>query len=442
MTKTPFSITFTRKQILSWAIYLAFTLSFLIPYQTERYVFRESLSIDLLYRVVGSRLMADGKPAYFTHWTDIKDHPERYYHPVPRSSQKINGITVTPGFLWLNSIFNEVDFCRTMEYWFYFQLALLYLTGMVLLVHFKNIRQKILAAAVLIPFFVCSRNFMIHLHSAQVYIIYAFIFTLVYVLLKSTYTWKYVALGALITLAAWLKPFFIVLFIPFLVQRNTAVIKGALPALFLLLIHALAFHHIDYWKEYLSAMPLYAEDIPISPRIDFMQRFAPPFPVPDCIFPMRYPDLHPLTSSGLKTMEYYYLRFGGNYTGTTAYAAAALLMIGIITFVTRKRKPTDDQLLAMLFLFYLTVELFSPTLRFGYYVVQWLAPAVIIISGYRQSKIAAIGMIAGLLINHGYVPFPDVYEGSFGEALMVASLVFFVLWPTKPYKESVGVVAL
>jgi hypothetical protein len=39
---------------------------------------------------------------------------------------------------------------------------------------------------------------------------------------------------------------------------------------------------------------------------------------------------------------------------------------------------------------------------------------------------AAILMLAGLIINNGYVPFESVHLGSVGESLMILSLAYFI----------------
>jgi hypothetical protein len=409
------------------AIYLVYIIAFSFSLQNYQYTFNNSTSIDMLYRVVGSRLMVDGKSPYYDKWQAGKPDAARFYHPIPRYSQKINGVTVTPAILWMNSAFANENFCRTRNIWFNIQIGALFLCGLIMLISFRNFWQKLIALVAFVAFFVFSRNFYLHLHSAQVYVFYALIFCGLFLLLKSKVDRKYFYIGLLITLSIWLKPFFVVLFLPFLFRKNLEVFKGTLVMGSILLVHTAIFDHWELWKEYLSAMPEYAMDISLAKRADFMQIHEPSFDVPSCIYPMRYPDELPLTASSLRSVQYYLSRLGIDITNTKWFALTALLLTGIFSFITRKRNQSAEQLLATMFLLYFTLELFTPTLRFGYYLVQWAAVSVIILSSYKNNKLSAGLMLIGLVINNGYFPFPDEYEGSVGEALMLLGLLRFVM---------------
>lgn len=371
--------------------------------------------------------MVDGKSPYYNKWQAGKPDAARYYHPIPRYSQKINGVTVTPAVLWMNSAFANEDFCKVRHTWFYIQVGVLFICGLIMLITFRQFWQKLIALTAFIAFFVFSRNFYLHLHSAQVYVFYTLIFCGLYLLLKSKLSRKYLLVGLLITLGVWLKPFFIVLFLPFLFRKNLEVFKGALVMGSILLLHTLIFDHWKLWTEYLSAMPEYAKDISLAKRSDFMQVYAPNFEMPSCIYPMKYPDELPLTASSLRSVQYYLFRLGIDITNTKLFAFAALLLTGILSFITRKRDQSAEQLLAVMFMLYLLTELFTPALRFGYYLVQWAAISVIILGSYRNNKLSVLLMMLGLIINNGYVPFPDEYEGSAGEALMVLGLIGFII---------------
>jgi len=133
-----------------------------------------------------------------------------------------------------------------------------------------------------------------------------------------------------------------------------------------------------------------------------------------------------LHSAGLRSVQYYLFRLGVDLRDPKVYGITALMIATCVAFFNRKRKLSTEQFFAMLFLLYLIVELFTPALRFGYYVVQWAAVSLMVLANYKQHKVAAGLMLLGLLINHGYIPFPDVYEGMAGESLMVMALIWFV----------------
>ncbi len=407
-------------------VFLVYIIAFSFSLQNYQYTYENSTSIDFLYRTVGSRLMVDGKNPYYDKWQPHQDNPERYYHPIPRLYQKINGVTVTPSILWLNSVFAEMDFCKASDTWFYIQVSVLFVCGLLLLMSFPDFRQKMIALIAFIAFFVFSRNFYMHLHSAQVYIFYALIFCGIYALLESKLKNKYFYLGSLIMIGVWLKPFFIVLFLPFLFRRNLQVFKGGIVLGLVLLAHTIVFNHFHLWKEYVAAMPAYAEDVLFSDKKNFLQIQQPNFSVQSCIYPMKYPDKLPLTAASLRSAQYYLLKSGFTITNTSFFASASLLITILLSIITRKRKLTNKQILGLLFALYLIVELFTPAFRFGYYLVQWAAIAIIVLSSYKENIIAAILVLTGLIVNNGYIPFPDAYEGSVGEALMVLGLLQFI----------------
>ena len=195
----------------------------------------------------------------------------------------------------------------------------------------------------------------------------------------------------------------------------------------ILIVHTAVFDHWKLWREYVSAMPEYALDLSLSDKSDFLQVHPPDFNVPSCVFPMKYPDALPLTASSLRSVQFYMMKAGIVLTNTKLFALAALMITAIICLIKRKRVQSAEQLLAMMFLLYLIAELFTPALRFGYYLVQWATVSVIILSNYRTNKLSAALMLMGLLINNGYLPFPDEYEGSIGEALMLLGLVQFIM---------------
>lgn len=424
------------------AVYLVYVIAFCFSLQNYQYTFNNSTSIDLLYRVVGSRLMEDGKSPYYDKWRAGDPSALRYYHPVPRYSQEINGVTVTPGFLWINGVFAEANFCQARNWWFYLQIAVMFLCGLVLLISFKDFVEKIVTLAGFSFFFVYSKNFHLHIHSAQVYVIYSLIFSLLYLILKSNVKRKYLYTGLLMGIGVWLKPFFIVLYIPFLFRKNKEVFQGGLIVFFLVITQVILTGQAGYWVEYVSAMARYADDIRLSSQPDFLQLVPPNFEVPSCIYPMKYPNELPLDSTGLRSVQYYLFRMGIDFSEPKAYGMGALVLIMGIALYTRKKNLIPEQLVALLFLMYVTLELFTPALRFGYYLVQWAAVSIVVLASYRRNKIAAVVMTVGLLINHGFIPFPDVYEGMAGELMMIVAMMIFVVCPyriTKARKVEGGI---
>jgi hypothetical protein len=410
------------RNILIYSIYL---LAFVISLQNDIYVYRHSTSIDLLYRVVGSRLMEDGKSPYHDKWQAGQPTAARYYHPIPRYGQNINGVTVTPSILWLNTVFADMDFCRASYWWFGIQVAALFLCGLLLLISMGSFSQKLVALAGFILFFAFSRNFYLHLHSSQVYVLFALVFCAVYLLLKSKLHNKYFIIGIVLSVAVWLKPFFIFAFIPFLLQKNRSFLKGSMITAAILVLQVLAFDQVKYWKEYGSAMPQYANDIHIRNEPYYLQIVPPSFGVPSCIYPMKYPDKLPLKSNGLGSLQYYLDRLHLDVTAPWMFGAAAFSCCLLLALLARRSRSTE-QLVALLFLMYLVAELFTPAMRLGYYLVEWAAAAIIILCNYKTNKLPAILMLAGLIINNGYVPFDSIHLGSIGETLMMTALAFFI----------------
>jgi hypothetical protein len=413
---------FRRRNLLIYSIYL---LAFVFSLQNDVYIFKNSTSIDLLYRVVGSRLMEDGKAPYHDKWQAGQPTAARYYHPIPRYWQNINGVTVTPAFLWMNMPFAEMDFCRASDWWFGNQAGALFLCGLFLLISIRSFSQKLVALFGFILFFAFSRNFYLHLHSAQVYVLFALVFSTVYLLLKSKPGSKFFIIGIVLSVAVWLKPFFIFAFIPFLLQNNRSFVKGATITAAILVLQVLAFDQVKYWKEYASAMREYASDITIQDEPYYFQKFPPTFPVADCIYPMRNPDKLPLKSNGLASAQYYFFRLNVQLTNPLVFGVIALAVCLLVGWLSRKTK-SPEHLLALMFLLYLVAEIFTPARRAGYYLVEWAPAAIVILCSYQSNKMAAILMLAGLIINNGYVPFESVHLGSVGESLMILSLAYFI----------------
>lgn len=402
-------------------IYLVYTVVFALSIMRDEYVFRNSTSIDLLYRVVGSRLMKDGRSPYYGKWHANEPQAERYYHPIPRYSQQVNGVTVTPSILWLQQPWADDDFCSTAKSWFYLQLILLYASGLLLLYALGPANQKLIAVFVFAIFFAFSRNLYLHLHSAQVYLVYGFVFALLFVLLRSRFTGRFILTGILLAIATWLKPFFIFALIPFLVQRNWRVLKGYGAMALILLLQVIATHQTGTWREYSKAMPQYATDIFSRDDTAFLQLQPPPFAVPDCMYPMRTPEGVSLNATGLVSVQYYLKRMHLPVPQPAVFGVMAFSIALVLAWIFRRRQ-SSEQLLALMFLLYLVAELFTPAMRMGYYLVEWLAAATVIVATFKKNPGASLLMIVGLIINNGYVPL-GAQSGAIGEAIMVIALL-------------------
>ncbi|HEX6915590.1 MAG TPA: glycosyltransferase 87 family protein [Chitinophagaceae bacterium] len=415
-----------RDRVIIWAIYIMYLPCFLAGLDNYNYIVNNSTSIDLLYRVVGARMMMDGKSPYRYQWKAGGEEAIRYYHPIPRYSQSINGVTVTPAVLWLHQPVANADFCQVSRMWFGVELALVFLSGLLLLIICQGWQQKLLALLTLTCFFVFGRNLYLHLHSAQLYLVYAFVFILLYFILSSGITHKYIIAGVLVAVAAWLKPFFVLLVVPFLFRRNRKLITGFAVMAVVLALHAILMGHTGYWIEYASAMKEYANDVFLRDHPDFLRIYPPPFTVSDCVYPLRQPERFPLTASGLAPVQYYLQRVGIEIKNTSVFFIAATLVAVGISALTRHIKDLP-RLMTILFLVYLSAELLAPVPRPGYYLVQWMLPAVLVITNYRRNIAAAVLMVAGLFINNGLLPVIGVHSGSLGEGLMILALLLFIL---------------
>lgn len=378
---------------------------------------------DLVLRINGAALLHNHENVYTYKWT--KGEPEKYFYYSQRPTQIINGITSTPFLLWTHTAFINLSYCDIKQVWIIIQLLCLY-AAIFFLINSTQLFVKqffILLGSIL--FFAISPNWLVHLESGQVYVIYALFFSIFYWFEKKGFRKKKLYQSILLSVAILLRPILIISFVYFFIKKDFEIIKTSVISFFIIFLFTLFLYPVSYWKDYNQAMKEYSKEV-----IDQIS-------VPNTIIPNQEPDKNiaclykpesrTFNAGALYTLQKYLSNIGIKASHIFLYIFSCFLGILILIFPIRKKIEflSKEQSLVLLFLMYLIFELTTPTVRNPYNIIQWLAISLIIISNWKENLLSVILMLIGLMLNqHIFIEF--TYSREIGEILMIVSAFLFI----------------
>ena len=375
---------------------------------------------DLRSISIASKMLDSGSTAYFYRWSP--GQPEKYIDPnVPRTSVS-NAVTVAPGSLYFLSLFSSLPYLALRITWTVVQYILvLYILCFFYFQKSDSPDRRRVIAVVGVLFFLCTPIWFLNIERGQIYVVFAFLFTLIYQLYGSSTSWKNFLAGVVIALAIYCRPNFAVLLIPMLVARNWNVLTGWLSATLVLAIHA--YRNQGLWKGYFSVVNEFANIRRTQAPVDHIQYSYPPI------------------IEGVKNLTKYKSDFvcGGidslsvlinHLIGPQRiyfYICLLLLVMATLVFIFKKQLVRADAADTLLFgfLLYVVAECIMPTSRSAYNLILWIFPVLLFMQRPRLSNLMLVLLITGLFFING-APFYFTFMNDIGEGLLICALLYYL----------------
>ena len=373
---------------------------------------------DLRARVVGARLLKSDHSPYFYKWTP--GDPETILDPNNVNSYT-NGVSVAPGVLYLQSIFNSFNYQTIRIIWTVLQyIVALYIFSYVLTRSFKRETDRVHTMVVGVIFFLCSDIWFLNIERGQIYILYAFVFCLLLHLYEAGKWWTFFFSGLILVVAIYCRPTFAVVLIPFIPNLKKGFIIGALVGALVLGVHAIL--NFQIWNDYFSAMSIYTG-------------FEHRMPLSDTEI-----TIFPSIIEGCKNLTLYWdsYRVGGIYPihhflekyyiiPKSFYLFLYLLIAGLLIFPFRKKLQhfEAEKILLFGFLLYIITEYIIPANRAGYNVVQWVLPVLMMLRRTRLNQIEFVVILCGLFLLIAF-PYRFVFCYYLGELALLFCLLRYL----------------
>lgn len=381
---------------------------------------------DLESRIVGSRLLEQGRSPYFYHW--IQSNSIKFLDPNISLPYNLNGVTTTPLFLWLQQPLSNLNYCHIKFLWWVIEDVLLFATILLTCMLPVTFGRQLLTIVLSSIFFCYSRNWWQHIYSGQYYILFAFVFALTAWIEKN----KKSAALFIFPIITLIRPFFSLAVLPWILKRTSIRIKylvsGFVVAMLLLFLSGT----IDLLPEYNKAMKLYNEEV-----IGWQQTETPKDPhirltkMEDCV--TKVETMRTFGGGCLFPIQHYLKLF--NFRSANPFLFSGLLCLFLFCFIWmtgyQRITATTENLLLTSFLIYIFCELFTPANRNPYNMIEYLGVLGLVINSAKRSSLWLL--ITGLALNHD-LPFRFSYQREIGEIFILLS-VYLVLFTSNSFSQ-------
>lgn len=394
---------------------------------------------DLRNRVVGARLVEDGRDPYSHKWK--RQDGIRYYDPENFIDVSVSSTTVTPLTLHFMEPVADLPEAQINSYWLFLEyLALAAITAIALLVARTQAQKQTVVAFVLL--FLLSNGWKEHVNLGQCYIFIPLMAALFYACLRRNDSLPAAFLAGLfgICLVLW-RPTALIFFLPFLllVRRYPGkwlITFGVVPLLLggwvllngrerglwqdykimldeqLKVHHALPYHHVvlDPDPKYTRWEGIDMLDAAHKGDIEpdqFVSEMANVFVIYDHLFK------RPLSMTALAVL---FLAVAG-----------ALLIVFYHVYRRVLWSLTLEHVTLFGYFLYMVGDFFSPALRRGYCTVQWIFPLLLMAAVLGTGKRAMIWwLLPGIILDIAHVPHVKM-QNTIGEYLITAVLLVVCL---------------
>lgn len=391
---------------------------------------------DLRNRVVGARLIADGKSPYFYKWQP--QDGMRYYDPSNFNTNIISNTTASP---FLHSL--VIPFCnlsqRTISFlWLLGQYVILIGMGLVAYRYAQTAAGKH-ASLLLTAVFPYTDGWIRHVLTGQFYLLIPFLLFLTYILLAGRQkNWHLIVAALCAVMVVLIRPFAALSFIPFLfilpVTKKFIFYCFGISAVYALLVVASP-HQLQVYKDYNQYIkyavsehqqkPLPSRTIVPNPGFRNLEGF-------DISAIRRANKKNPVFSlSENGNFFVLYKKVTGKQLPEQWLLVASMLCTLVILvffyFGTASSMRTLEQCMMVGFVIYMSLEMFLPMHRHQYNTVQFLFPILLAGMHIRSIKLWPMLLIAaGLLLNMlKWQIFP--MKNTIGEILMLAGFLLAVV---------------
>jgi hypothetical protein len=404
-------------------------------------IYKNSYTGDLRNRVVGARLIYDGKLPYFYNWK-VTDGT-RYYDPSSFTGTGVSNRSASPMFHELVIPICNFPQAQITDIWFYLEYFSYLIIILISLLLAKNYKLKLLVWAASLAF-LFTDAWKSHISAGQLYLfipLLCSLFTYLFVKWKNTYS--FLLCGFIAALLVLIRPNFIIFFLPFVLVLKQFKLKNIVALilpflLFITWIFTDPFQHA-IWKEYFSF---------VKESIYWHQRDGVNPATSGINTNVRYERWEGIVSQGLNetgpvniTLPHsengnffvIYNKLFPNRISTLALSitCCSLIILLLLFFYTVSRGSlslSNHAYLIMIFGFclYMLSDLFSPIYRHQYYTVQWFFTVLLFLGMPKKlfERKYVVLVLTGVFLNMINIPFLKM-EHTLGEYLILFSLLLF-----------------
>jgi hypothetical protein len=378
--------------------------------------------VDLRERIVGARMIPLHKSPYLDRWSPGQS--ERLIDPNLKRQDSLNGVTVAPGSLYILYLFSGLSYFSIRILWMFFQYACL---AYIFLYFFFNTddSRKFLVLVISSVFFFSSSFWFLHIERGQMYIFYAFLFTLAYQFCSKQKKLGFFLTGFTMALAIYCRPNFVVLTSLFLFIQNRWLLFGFISCSFLLLTDV--YYHLNWWREYTYAMSVFTGFTERTITYPTIYKF--PLVIEGMNNLTRYKT--DFNCGGIRPIDHWVERFihPASYLYLVTYTFVAALLL--LTFKNRLKEP--GAVFLFCFGLYIISEYIMPAPRSAYNLIQWIFPVLLLLKENFLTPVRLALLIVGLFLITDY-PFHLPLLNDFGEFLLL--LCLFSSLSMKPFSNN------
>jgi len=410
---------------------------------------------DLRYRVVGARLVKDGKLPYFYKWK--KGDGFRYYDPDNFDNEKPSNITVSPFYLHLLSPIADLPEADIAKGWLVSEYGILVVLTVFCFLQAKTTAQKV-TVVLFALLFLLTNAWKCHIDYGQSYLWMPFFAFLFYVCFRRNdhFAWGFAAgtVAACFVLVRLNTLFF---FLPFLFllprYKRSWWLAFCLPPLLLGAWTLLDKQERNLWLDYKA---LLGEQLKVHQDLGFEVQHNDPNPKfaywegidkreADRLGAAERDTIY--TENG-NVFVLFRLLFKRRLSPALLGIAGIAVITGLLLcfyFLQRPfQKLPPAQLTIFAFCCYMVSDLFSPFYRHQFYTVQWLFILLLAAATWgRGWRTATAILLAGLVLNCVHLPFIKMGNtiGEYGilAVLLVVSLVSGRPTGQKPQPDSISI---
>jgi hypothetical protein len=411
---------------------LVICLLLFVPHLYFSYaVYLQTMMPDLHLRTVGSRLFDAGLSPYFYQWTPGDSF--KLFNPNAFLANGLNGVTVTPFYVWLQLPLARLDYCSIKTIWWIVMEGFLLATFILTCLVPKQLPNQLLTITLATVLFLFSRNWWLHIYNGQYYIIFGFTFSLVsYLMVRRNKPLASLWIFPLITLV---RPFFALAIIPWLLNNRQKKIEHLLIPVFVCIGLLLLSGSIGMQGDYNKAMKMYsAEIVGVEYPSVGVDHHNDNVRLEACV--ERVSSFRIFGAGCLLSVQHYLNLFGIKSNSTLLFTGLLLVSVIVLLLIVTPTQISRDayNLILSSFLIYTLCELFTPAYRNPYNLVQYLGIFGIFVS--KASLRLIIMMTVGLALNHDF-PIRLSYLREIGEMIMLLS-IFIALLKDRARKNVTG----
>ena len=361
-------------------------------------------ALDFRNRVVGVRVLLDGEDPYFFKWK--QNTPEElvdardFYSNFPMSR-----LTVPPTVLLLHSPFASIPYKTQQILWAFIQWLLLLLSIVMLSNTTDSIIKKKIIWIIGLLIIASSFFWRLHIDKGQIYILFVFLITLSYWLVKKKD--NHILSGFVLGLTVSFRPPVILMGIPFLIKRRWKFILSGIAGIMISFVSSLLIAPFSIWKSYSNSMEFHEKFhlLITRPTYGFFNKKVVDG-VKNAIFSA---DL-PIEDSSIQDMFRIFFDLKVRAITLELSLLVCILVLTILLWKKIVRTKSDNTLFYIGIVFVIISSFFLPAARLSYMNIYWLFPLSLIVIKTndikRLLKPELAFIIVGIFLNTTFYTFP------------------------------------